>query len=168
MDPYLQGVGYVTRVRILTGVAARVRRGCYGRGKRVQTSTVTSAVTAIGQEISLAVEFNPTKITSSDKLLPRLQQMYDGWRKEDPPTVKMLPVESDVPELLVTRVRGLSATSFERAVGDLMMIAFYYLMRVGEYTIKGKRNETKQTVQFKYEDVTFFKKNEAGQLRCLP
>ena len=116
----------------------------------------------------MAVEFNPTKITSSDKLLPRLQQMYDGWRKEDPPTVKMLPVESDVPELLVTRVRGLSATSFERAVGDLMMIAFYYLMRVGEYTIKGKRNETKQTVQFKYEDVTFFKKNEAGQLRCLP
>ncbi len=31
----------------------------------------------------------------------------------------------------------------------------------------GKRNETKQTVQFKYEDITFFKKNAAGQLRCL-
>jgi hypothetical protein len=39
------------------------------------------------------------------------------------------------------------------------MIAFYYLLQVGEYTVKGSRNNTKQTVQFKYEDVTFFKKN---------
>ena len=47
----------------------------------------------------------------------------------------------------------------DKAVGDLTMVAFYYLLRVGEYTIKGTRNETKQTVQFKLEDVTFFKKN---------
>jgi hypothetical protein len=39
------------------------------------------------------------------------------------------------------------------------MIAFFYLLQVGEYTVKGSRNNTKQTVQFKYEDVTFFKKN---------
>ena len=48
------------------------------------------------------------------------------------------------------------------------MIAFYYLLRVGEYTVKGSRNNTKQTVQFKYKDVTFFKKNNRGKLRCLP
>ena len=34
--------------------------------------------------------------------------------------------------------------------------------------MKGNRNETKQTVQFKWEDMTFFKKNRNGQLRCLP
>ena len=48
------------------------------------------------------------------------------------------------------------------------MVAFYYLLRVGEYTIKGTRNDTKQTVQFKLEDVTFFKKNATGKLCCLP
>jgi hypothetical protein len=32
------------------------------------------------------------------------------------------------------------------------MIAFYYLLRVGEYTVKGSRNNTKQTVQFKYKE----------------
>jgi hypothetical protein len=48
------------------------------------------------------------------------------------------------------------------------MIAFYYLLRVGEYTVKGSRNNTKQTVQFKYKDVTFFKKNNHGELQCLP
>jgi hypothetical protein len=48
------------------------------------------------------------------------------------------------------------------------MIAFYYLLCVGEYKIKGLRNNTKQTVQFKYKDVSFFKKDSHGQLRCLP
>jgi hypothetical protein len=48
------------------------------------------------------------------------------------------------------------------------MIAFYYLLWVGEYTVKGLRNNTKQTIQFKYEDVSFFKKNMHDQLRCLP
>ncbi len=37
-----------------------------------------------------------------------------------------------------------------------------------EYTVKGKRNNKKQTVQFKLEDVQFFKKNKAGTLVCLP
>ena len=104
----------------------------------------------------------------SDKLLPRLQQTYDGWRKEDPPTSKMLPVESDVPEWLVAKGHKQGATELDMAVGDLTMIAFYYLLRVGEYTIKGTRNETKQMVQFKLEDVTFFKKNNLGKLCCLP
>ena len=56
----------------------------------------------------------------------------------------------------------------ERAIGDLSLIAFYYLLHIKEYTVKGTRNKTKQTVQFKYEDTTFFKKNSSGQLRCLP
>jgi hypothetical protein len=34
--------------------------------------------------------------------------------------------------------------------------------------VKGLQNSTKQTVQFKYEDVSFFKKNSWGQLSCLP
>ena len=94
--------------------------------------------------------------------------MYDGWRKEDPATTKQLPVEADVPELLADRGLRASATERDRAIGDLTLIAFYYLLRIGEYTIKGNRNETKQTVQFKREDMTFFKKNRNGQLRCLP
>ena len=34
--------------------------------------------------------------------------------------------------------------------------------------IEGSRNNNKQTAQFKYEDVSFFKKNSYCQLRCLP
>jgi hypothetical protein len=104
---------------------------------------------AVGQEIALACGENPTKLIGSDKLLPRLQQTYDGWQKEDPATTKQLPVEADVPNLLADRGRRALATEQDRAVGDLTLIAFYYLLWIGEYTIKGNQNETKQTVQFK-------------------
>ena len=149
---------YTTKVRVLTGFAARVRQGLFGRGKRVAAGTVVGAITAVGQEIALACGTNPTKMTGSERLLPRLSQILDGWRKEDPPTTKQLPVEADVPELLAETGRDGNATESERAIGDLTLIAFYYLLRIGEYTVKGTRNKTKQTVQFKFEDITFFKK----------
>lgn len=59
-------------------------------------------------------------------------------------------------------------TERDRAAADLIIIAFYYLLRVGEYTIKGQRNNTKQTVQFRMQDVTFFRHDHQGALRQLP
>ena len=64
---------------------------------------MSSAITTVGQMIALATNSNPTKIVGSEKLLPRLQQMLDGFQKADPPTLKQLPVEADVPEFLVKR-----------------------------------------------------------------
>jgi hypothetical protein len=167
MDPFLQGVGYTTKVRVLTGFAARVRHGYYGRGKRIATGTVVGTLTAIGQGVALACGDNPTKVTGSKKLLPQLSQIYDRWCKEDPPTTKQLLVEADVPELLAEKGCNGNTTELEWAVGNLSLIAFYYLLRIGEYMIKKKQNKTKQMVQFKYEDVTFFKKNAAGNLWCV-
>jgi hypothetical protein len=82
--------------------------------------------------------------------------------------LQKIPVEADVPEFLAEQGLRAEATELKKAVGDLTLIAFCYIFCVGEYTIKGIHNKTKQTVQFKYEDVTFFKKNAAGQLFCLP
>ena len=146
------------------GFAQRIRTGYYGRGRQVQAATVTSAITAVGQTISMAVGNNPAKILGSDKFLPALQIMIEGYEKADPPTRKMLPIDSDVPELLIEMGYSTSGTAHTQAVGDLTLIAFYYLLRIGEYTIKNKRNNIKQTVQFKLEDVTFYKKMKLGQL----
>ena len=167
VDPYLQDTPFTIRVRLLTGFAGRVRTGYYGRGKQVQASCVSSAITAVGQAIALATNTNPTKIVGSDKLLPRLQQMLDGFCKADPPTTKQLPVEVDVPEYLVTLGEDTQACELDPAIGDLVMIAFYYLLRIGEYTTKGACNNTKQTKEFKLGDITFFKKDERGKLRTL-
>jgi hypothetical protein len=110
-DPYLQSTTFEQRIRGLTGFAQRVRTGYYGRGRQVQAPTITGAITAVGQTISLAIGHNPTKVIGSDKFLPALQVMIDGFAKDDPPTRKMLPVESDVPELLVEMGYGKSGTA---------------------------------------------------------
>ena len=127
-----------------------------------------TALSAVGKEIALACNINPIKLGGTEKLLPRLGQMLDGWHKTDGPVLKKLPVEADIPEYLAKRGMQAGAGASEQAVGDLAVIAFYYLLRIGEYTVKGSRNESKQTQQFKLADVTFFKKDEQGTLRQLP
>lgn len=96
-------------------------------------------------------------------LFPRLKQIFEGIRRDDPPTKKKLPVEqADVPEKLVEVGQQVGATEKEKAVGDSALIAFYYLLRIGEYTVKkgtdpdaGGPRQTK-TEQFKLCDVVFF------------
>ena len=168
VDPHLQNTTFSDRARCLISFAARVRTGWFGRGKQVQANTVASAITAVGQKIALDTNTNPTKLTGTDKFIPALQEILDSYRNADPPTEKKLPVEADVPELLFDMGYGSNGTVLGKTVGDLTLIAFYYLLRVGEYTTKGSRNESKRTVQFKLEDITFFDRNERGQLRCLP
>jgi hypothetical protein len=79
VDPYLQGTNFQKQIGILSGFAARVRTGYYGNGKEVKKCTVSSAITAVGQMIALACDSNPTKVVGSERLLPRLQIMLDGY-----------------------------------------------------------------------------------------
>ena len=104
---------------------------------------MSGALTAVGQTIALEYGVNPVKIPGTDKFHPRLSQTLDGMRKEDPPTTKKLPVGMDVPEYLATAGLTKKATEQMKAIGDLSLIAFYFLLRVGEYTVKGSQNNTK-------------------------
>ena len=96
---------------------------------------------------------NPTKLDGSEKFTPRVSQTIDGWRKADPPAKKMLPVDIDVPNYLEELGRQQSATPLMAAVGCLTLVAFYFLLRVGEYT---KCSGDTQTEQFRVKDVRFF------------
>ena len=70
-----------------------------------------------------------------------------------------------VPDFLVELGVAKDATEVVKTVGDCAVNAFYYLFQVGEYMVKGKRNKTKQTVQFKLEYVMFFCRDTKGPLR---
>jgi hypothetical protein len=84
-----------------------------------------------------------------------------------PTDLKKLPVESDVPEYLVNESRHCLAMALDQAMVNLTTIEFYYLLHVGEYTVKQNKNKTKRTVQFKIEDITFFCKDKLGCIMCL-
>jgi hypothetical protein len=65
-----------------------MRWGGYGSGRKVKGDTVATALSSVGKEISLAIEVNPVKLAGSDKMVPRLAQTLDGWRKDDGPVMK--------------------------------------------------------------------------------
>ena len=57
---------------------------------------------------------------------------------------------------------NINSTTKDKAIADLATIAFLYLLRVGEYTQDvtpklDKSNARKQTVNFRVQDVGFFK-----------
>jgi hypothetical protein len=108
------------------GYAACVRSGYFGKGKQVQASTVTSAITAVGKKIAMDTNINPIKLMGSEQFIICIQELLDGYRIADPPTEKKLPIEADVPELLFELGYGPSGTTLGKAVGDLTLIAFYY------------------------------------------
>ena len=142
--------------------------GFYGRASEVWCGLVSQALLAIRKTISMALGKNSTKEGHTNKLTPRLQQIMDAFQKADPPTVKKLPVEVDVPKTLAKKALAKGATELEATVGDWAVIAWYFLLRVGEYITKRLRQHTKQTKQFKMQDVRFFKKDEKEKLRMLP
>ena len=112
---------------MLTTYVGLARAGVFGRGQQVQASTVSGHLTSIGQTICLAKNKNPTKIEGSDKFLPRIAQKIEGFRKEDPPTLKKFPVEVDVPEYMCMLGLMSGATDLAAsASGDLALIAFYF------------------------------------------
>jgi hypothetical protein len=112
--------------------------------------------------IALDTNNNPTKVMGPGKFLPGLQIILDGHRIKDPTTKKKLLVEANDPELLFEMGCGPSGSALGQAVKDLTLIAFYYLLRIGEYTVKGIRNESKRTIQFELERITLFQRNEQG------
>ena len=112
--------------------------------------------------------YNPLKLDGSDKWIMPLQLVMKGARKWDKPVEKKLPVEADVVELLCALGQMKGASVRDSVSGDWSLIAFYYLLRIGEYSEKASRGDSKQTVPFRMKDVTFFEFDNKKRLRQMP
>ena len=83
--------------------------------------------------------------------------MLKGFENKDPPQVKKLAVYPEFPDWLCKWGNRKGRYPQQKAVGDMEMIAFYCLLRVGEYTAPKRRGRKTRTEQFLVNDVTFFK-----------
>jgi hypothetical protein len=70
---------------------------------------------------------------------PPLPSGYVGWILD--PLAKKNPVQSNIMELVETASQP-GKPAQQQAMADLTMLAFYYLLRVGEYMVNGLRNGT--------------------------
>jgi hypothetical protein len=73
-----------------------------------------------------------------------------------------LSVEVDVPKYLVKCSLDPGASELNKAIGNLSLIGFNYLLPIGEYTMKSKQENTNLIVQFRMEDVHLFGKDKGG------
>ena len=76
--------------------------------------------------------------------------------------IPQLAVQVSIPEYLFGKVFLSKATPIEITIGLFALIAFYYMMRVGEYTVPAATDyeigSQTRTVQFTVNDVIFWKK----------
>lgn len=160
-DPYLDELSSCERAVLITAFAARVRTGAYGRGDQVGVQTVTKALAAISKTCQLVGKQSPVTQTEGKYILP-VERIVEGFKRQDPPAIPQMAVPKDVPEAALALAYAVGTNRTE-AVGDLTIVAFYYLLRSGEYTKprKVKRNgimvRATRTVQFKVKDVGFWK-----------
>ena len=89
--------------------------------------------------------------------------MLTGFRSFDPPTEKKLACHPELPLFAVTNAYRGKASVVRQATGDLVCIALYYLLRIGEYTTKTRQTKKTRTHQFRVKDVTFFKYGKDGK-----
>ncbi len=97
-----------------------------------------------------------------------LQHILAGFKNFDPAVEKKLACHPSLPHEACKFGLRKKASPQEQATGDLVIIAFYYLLRVGEYTTKRRRGNRTRTRQFRVKDVMFFKHDKHGVLKALP
>ena len=93
--------------------------------------------------------------------------MLAGFKNFDPAVEKKLACHPDLPAYACEWGHRKGTSTFQQAVGDLIVIAFYFLLRIGEYTTKTRRRSRTRTRQFRVMDVTFFVQDDTGQLIAL-
>ena len=169
-DPFLDPdkVGCIERDILVGAYAALVRRGTYGRGRQIKVSSVTDALSAISKTIELAGKPSPLYRKDNAYHLA-IERLVEGYRRMDPPSVPQLAV----PVSLAKTAFATAMTTKDPAVkhtGLLIAVAFYYLLRVGEYTkprtvLKdGKRVSATRTKQFIVSSVGFFRKDRSSRV----
>ena len=153
VDPYFEGESFDTIIEWVSKFAGRVRTGYFGRGNRVSCARVKTAIRAINQTCQLDRGKEPL-YRAPEKYLKPLEITFAGFEREDEAPVPELAVPVGVPNQCVTVGQCSAASPKDQAIGDLVLIAFYYLLRVGEYTQKSKKKKTR-TIQFRLRDIAF-------------
>ena len=124
------------------------------KSKSSGSKRVQQALAAIAAAFHLAGLPSPTYIDQGRTTYwPALHQQVESYNRADPPTKSKLAVPITVPHHVC--LVGLNSTNPQRqAIGDLTLIGFYYLLRVGEYTYTPS-TQRRRTQRFRVKDVVF-------------
>jgi len=126
-------VSYDDPVPILQVFAYLFRNGFINAsGRKVRARTVEDIVRSIGQAFA-AVGARDPRLNSLGKMDFRLNRMWKAYKKQDPPPNRVKPIPVPILQRILA-VALLSASVAAIAVADMICLAFFFLLRPGEYT----------------------------------
>jgi hypothetical protein len=154
-DPYLLECSKPIQQQLLLGFAARIRRGYYGRGSQVQAQTPETALRHVAQTLVLDGYPDPRRSYGNKDLDLPFSRLLRTFKNDDPAPKPQLALPVRAIHCAVDHNNN-KGTLLSFATADLLTIAFFFLLRPGEYTMPTTRTKTR-TVQFRRQDIRFFK-----------
>jgi hypothetical protein len=117
---------------MLLTFAVAVREGQYGKRHQVKVQSVAKALLAVAQKYVLDGHPDPRRSSPAQHTLDLpIAHLLKKYGDEDPPAEPKLAV----PMSTIKKIsKCYDLSDHHRAVADLCVIAFFYLLRVGEYT----------------------------------
>jgi hypothetical protein len=104
-------------------------------GQAVRSHTVEDALRAVGQGFTSVGAQDPRK-TVTDDIDFRIQRQLHSWSREDDPPARVTPIPIQIIHTILSIAFHATtpATETVKAIADMAVSAFYYLLRPGEYT----------------------------------
>ena len=164
VDPFLKT--FDDPVPILQVFGQRYRDGRIAPcGRTVRSSTVSDAIRSVGQMHARMGTKDP-RLDSSGKVDYRISQQLRSWAKVDDPPTRVRPVPVTLVMYLLTMAYAsevFSVSIAEKAFADVITMAFFFLLRPGEYT-----GTTSDDAAFTLDDVCFHLGNRRLNNRTAP
>jgi integrase len=153
--PTLHGLDKPERQSLLIAFAARVRTGLYGKGRQVGHQTVEKALRHVAQTLELAGFADPRKTYGAKELDLPFRHLLKSYRDADPAPKPQLALPIATIQTAASRYEQHHSPR-ARAISDLICMSFFFLLRVGEYTMP-RPGAITRTVQFRVQDVRLWK-----------
>lgn len=96
----------------------------------VRSRTVEDALHAVGQTLA-SMGYPDPRLQASGKLDFHLQQQLQGYAKQDPPPSRVKPVPLQIILHIVTTCYN-TTDAFTNAIGHMLTLGFFFLLRPGE------------------------------------
>ena len=155
LPPDSAAQAHLEPIALLQVFAKRYRNGSLAKNKSknpVRGCTVEDALRDIGQTLT-SLGISDPRLQPSGRLQPLLKNQITYYKKQDGPSRRVRPVTIAIVRQVVEMAQSASATPRQKAIADLIVIAFFFLCRPGEYV--PLQAETRST-PFRICDATFY------------
>ncbi len=154
-DPWLRDTTPAIHSQLLLGFAVRTCTGVFGKGRQVGAQTVEKALCHLAQAFVLDRYPDPRRSGAGSDLALPFTHLLMSVRVRDPAPKSQVALPVHAIYRAAAARNDPNASPREATTAHLIVMAFYFLLRVGEYALPPGHRSTR-TVQFCICDIRFW------------